>query len=152
MKARKILVVWTRGVAGPMGRPFLLGSRPRGPEHRELNELPALGTAPETQKTRSILRTIFGPRRVFRRLAHSWFQQHSRDSKTRQRRDIQHTIHISQARGASNADTHRTPKHAWSGFQRAPRGGGRTQPAHCLKSLVICDSRFESPPSLTSPV
>ena len=68
-----------------MGRPCLLGSLPRGPEHREFNELPALGTAPETQKTRSNRETIFRPRRMFRRLAHSLNQEHSRGNRTRQR-------------------------------------------------------------------
>ena len=47
-----------------MGRPFLLGSLPRGPEHREFNELPALGTAPEKQKTEKQTEKLFlGPRR-----------------------------------------------------------------------------------------
>ena len=79
-KAKEFLVVRTRGVAGPMGRPFS-----GKPEHREFSELPALGTALETQKTNIRLKTILGPRRMFRRLAHSLNQKTGWDSKTRQR-------------------------------------------------------------------
>ena len=127
-KNRKFLVVCTKGVAGPMGRPFLLGSRPRGPKHREFNELPALGTAPETQKTRSNLEPIVCPRRMFRRLAHSLIQEHSWDNKPRQRQTFnipyryrKHEAHPRRHR--PNTETHK------SGYRRAPRGGGRTQPA-----------------------
>ena len=95
-----------------MGRPFLLGSRPRGPEHRELNELPALGTAPETQRTRINLRSILGPRSLFRRLAHSCIRLANWDKYTRQRQTYSKPYRYRKRTRRSVADTDPTREHA----------------------------------------
>ena len=121
--------LYKRG-GGAHGPPPSSGQSSQGPEHREFNELPALGTAPETQKARSNLEIIGGPRRMFQRLAHSLNQEHSRGDKTRQRQTYsipyryrRHEAH--HRRHRPNTETRR------SGCRRAPRGGGRTQPASC---------------------
>ena len=65
---------------------------------------------------------------MFRLLAHSSYQEHSWDNPTRQRQTYsipyRYRKHEAQhRRHRPNTDTR------MSGFRRAPRGGGRTQPA-----------------------
>ena len=121
-----------------MGRPILLGSRPRGPEHREFNELPALGTAPETQQPCTNLEAIFRPRSVFRRLAHSFIRRPSWDKQTRQRQtySIAYTYRKHKAQRRRHRPNTVTRQ---SGFRGPPRGGGRTQ-APTPWSKNRCDS------------
>ena len=125
-----------------MGRPSFRRAvlRDHGTERRK--RLPTMGTAPKTQEQALMKNKIaWTPKGLFRHFAHPLS---GNKAGQQDRQDRSYTIPYTIASTERIiADTHRTSKLAKGGFQgrRGEAVGHRPQ---CFKSLVICDSRFES--------
>ena len=123
--ARKIKS--TRG-GGAHGPPLLSRSRFEGPWYRETQASPHHGNRPQNAIASNGKTRDLGPRKgLFRNSGPPWFREQS--GTTRQTSDdIQHTIQYrkQEAQARRHPPDTETRK---GGFQRAPRGGGRTPSA-----------------------
>ena len=125
-----------------MGRPSFRGVilRDHGTERPE--GLPTMGTAPKTQKLKRCKKKAMTPKGLFRRFAHPLGRN---KAGQQDRQDRAYTIPYKIAKQGAHHRRHPPNTETCKGWFPGAAAGRRSDTGpHCLKSLVICDSRFES--------